>query len=291
METILKYRKYRKVYVILTWRIILSTPTVYDIATKHDIIEGAPNRTLESAILIMGNKNFRRLPITKLGKIRGILTVTDIIRAIAKVGLPDAFDEEISDWMTRIPKTVDPATSVYDATKMMSAGNFGSLLIVDHGSDILKAIITERDILRHVKDEKFEVNMKTMDKDLLTNDLIKIDKSLILEEALKIMNDARTHRILTFDGEELVGILTANSITALCSNQREEISQNRNFLKSIDANYVASNDVITMDIDNSISNAIDLMVAENIGSLPLLEDGKVVGIFSERTLIHYLAQD
>ena len=103
------------------------------------------------------------------------------------------------------------------------------------------------------------------------------------------MNDAKTHRILTFDGDELSGILTANSITQLCSAEREEISHNRNFLSSINADFVASKDIITMNYDNSLTAAVELMVKENIGSLPLLENGKVIGIFSERTLVHYLA--
>jgi len=269
----------------------LSETTVYDIATKHDIIEGAPNRTLESAILIMGTKNFRRLPITKLGKIRGILTVTDIIRAIALKGLPEAFDEEITDWMTKIPKTVDPSTTIKDATKMMSAGNFGSLLIVDHGSDILKGIVTERDILRFEQNSELDIALADIDQTLLTEGFVRVDKSVSLEDAIKMMNDARTHRILTFDGDEISGILTANSITELCSKEREEISQNRNFLKSINADFVASNNVISMDYNNTIAEAVRIMVRENIGSLPLVKDGKVMGIFSERSLVHFLGAD
>ncbi|MHA2504485.1 MAG: CBS domain-containing protein [Candidatus Kariarchaeaceae archaeon] len=268
----------------------MSEKTVYDIATKHDIMEGAPNRTLESAILIMGTRNFRRLPITKLGKLRGILTVTDIIRAIAEKGLPDGFEEKISDWMTEKPKTVTSDTSISAAVELMSQGNFGSLLIVDEGSDLLRGIVTERDILRHFKDDSFTRKLSDLDQSMISRDLVKIQKSTSLIDAIKKMNEAGTHRMLTYDGDKLSGIVTANSITALCSVEREEIAANRNFLSSITVDFVATSNVITAEVDTKLSDAIDLMVKENIGTLPLTKDGEIVGIFSERTLIHVLGK-
>ena len=68
---------------------------VFDIG-EDDIIGCASNRTIESAILILGTNKFRRLQITKLGKIEGILTVTDILKIISKVGIQAALSEKIS---------------------------------------------------------------------------------------------------------------------------------------------------------------------------------------------------
>lgn len=269
----------------------MSEKTVYDIGTRHDIIEGAPNRTLESAILIMGTKKFRRLPITKLGRIRGILTVTDIIRAIATKGLPDGFNEQISDWMTHEPKTIHPEATIDEAVKKMSEGNFGSLLMVDSENNILTGIVTERDILRHAQELNWADNLEKLQTEYLEQGFVMVLADTSLESAVVEMDKHHTHRILLQDENgELCGILSANDITSLCSREREEISHNANFLKSINASFVATRDVMTIDVSKSISEAVGLMCDRNIGSVPVTKDGKVVGIFSERTLIHYLAR-
>jgi CBS domain-containing protein len=105
------------------------------------------------------------------------------------------------------------------------------------------------------------------------------------------MNKHHTHRILLKDEQGgLCGILSANDITSLCSREREEISHNTNFLKSINASFVATTDVMTIESVRSVSDAVSLMCKHNIGSLPVTKGGKVIGIFSERTLVHYYAK-
>lgn len=275
--------------------ILITQKTIIEIATTVDsgIIEGAPNRTLESAILIMGRKKFRRLPITKLGKIRGILTVTDIIRAISLKGLPDAFDEPISDWMTNTPRTMLSNTTIIQASKVMSEENFGSLLIVEHEDpEMLSGIVTERDILRFYRNDDWE-NLKLSDlpKEILTKGLVKVNYRESLENAIKLMYNNQTRRVLNIDENgKLMGILSANDITTLCSKEREEINENPNFLKSLTTHFVGSKEILTTTMDVSLKEAVETMCDNNIGSLPIVENNEIVGLISERTVVHIIAK-
>ncbi|OLS25113.1 MAG: Inosine-5'-monophosphate dehydrogenase [Candidatus Heimdallarchaeota archaeon LC_2] len=275
--------------------ILITQKTIIEIATTVDagIVEGAPNRTLESAILIMGRKKFRRLPITKLGKIRGILTVTDIIRAISEKGLPEAFDETISDWMTDTPRTILSSTTVIEASKIMSKENFGSLLIVEpEDPEMLSGIVTERDILRLYRNDDWE-NLKLSDipKDLLTKGLVKVNYKETLQNAIKLMYTHHTRRVLNVDDTgKLIGILSANDITTLCSKEREEINENPNFLKSLTTHFVGSKDILTTTMDISLKEAVEIMCENNIGSLPILENNDIIGLISERTIVHIIAK-
>lgn len=47
---------------------------------------------------------------------------------------------------------------------------------------------------------------------------------------------------------------------------------------------------ITCDAGNTVEQAIDLLAMHRIGALPVLEDGRVVGLFSERDVIYQLHQ-
>lgn len=50
-------------------------------------------------------------------------------------------------------------------------------------------------------------------------------------------------------------------------------------------------DVVTIDGDRTVEQAVTLLAERRIGAVPVLEDGQVAGIFSERDVIYCLARD
>jgi len=52
-----------------------------------------------------------------------------------------------------------------------------------------------------------------------------------------------------------------------------------------------SADVISCDSGTPMRNAIALLAGKRIGAVPVMQDGSVVGIFSERDVIYMLAQE
>ena len=52
----------------------------------------------------------------------------------------------------------------------------------------------------------------------------------------------------------------------------------------------ASADVISCDVTTPVSDAVAMLADKRIGALPVLENGSVVGIFSERDVIYCLAK-
>lgn len=53
----------------------------------------------------------------------------------------------------------------------------------------------------------------------------------------------------------------------------------------------ASADIIASTIDTPVREVIALLAGQRIGAVPILEQGKVVGIFSERDVIYRLAAE
>ncbi len=265
---------------------------VLSIGTKHDLIESAPNRTLESAILIMGSRKFRHLPITKLGKIRGILSVSDIFRTIKEHGLPDALSVNISEVMTEEPIQVIPELLVEKAICLMVEKNIGSLLISDEENGTLRGIITKRDILKNYELESFsKLKLIDLGAELLKKEVNPISCDAPLVYALIEMSKKKLDRILTHNKDgKIDGILSANDITRLCATEREEISNNSNFLDALHVNYVASKKLISIGSDSTVADAIVLMKEHNIGALPIYDDDdEVIGMFTEGMYLRLLA--
>ncbi len=52
-----------------------------------------------------------------------------------------------------------------------------------------------------------------------------------------------------------------------------------------------SGDIITCEVGMKVRDVIALLAEKRIGALPVMQDGKVVGIFSERDVIYKLAAE
>ncbi|MCA0910150.1 CBS domain-containing protein [Qipengyuania gaetbuli] len=53
----------------------------------------------------------------------------------------------------------------------------------------------------------------------------------------------------------------------------------------------ASSDIISVEVGQSVREAVRILATKRIGALPVLEQGRVAGIFSERDVIHRLADE
>jgi len=52
-----------------------------------------------------------------------------------------------------------------------------------------------------------------------------------------------------------------------------------------------SSDVISCSVDGEVRDAVRLLASKRVGALPVMEGGRVVGIFSERDVIYRLAEE
>jgi CBS domain-containing protein len=52
-----------------------------------------------------------------------------------------------------------------------------------------------------------------------------------------------------------------------------------------------SSDVISCSVDGEVRDAVRLLASRRVGPLPVMEGGRVVGIFSERDVIYRLAEE
>ena len=53
----------------------------------------------------------------------------------------------------------------------------------------------------------------------------------------------------------------------------------------------SSSDIISCDVEAPVREVVAIMAGKRIGALPVMQDGKVVGIFSERDLIYRMAEE
>jgi CBS domain-containing protein len=109
---------------------------------KTTLYTVSPTTTLGEAVSLMAQHHVGSTLVMDGPQLIGIFTERDTVRAISQSH--DAPDHEISSWMTRDPKTVEPDVDVDDALKTMLANGFRHLPVVENGQVI--GMVSMRDL-------------------------------------------------------------------------------------------------------------------------------------------------
>ena len=127
---------------------------VRDLMTKDPITVG-PGLALDDAYALMVEHEIRRLPVLQHGKLAGIVTLSDIQRALPAVApgttangsLPSSI-LTVGDVMSPDPITVTPGDTIQEAAEQMLENQVSALPVVEDGRVV--GIVTESDIFRLV---------------------------------------------------------------------------------------------------------------------------------------------
>jgi CBS domain-containing protein len=180
----------------------LEEPILMDVMTPPFNIL-APDATLGEAAKVMSEKK-GRLVVFEGENVIGIVTASDIVREIAKLGsrfdFKNAYSGEIYE--------EDPQTRVELVVQLMDKRRVGSVLI--SAGRFSRGIFTERDLLRSVLTSEF--SMSSHIEDYATHYLITAEKGINGLEAAKTMIERHVKRLPLTRSGEIVGIVTARDL-------------------------------------------------------------------------------
>jgi acetoin utilization protein AcuB len=131
---------------------MLAKRLVADIMTSNPV-SVTPRNAIRTAINLMREGGYRRLPVVDRGRLVGIITDRDLRRAanspfVVREQWYDNFildHIEVGSCMTPNPLTIEPSATVAEAAATMRNHKIGGLPVVVDGQ--LMGIITETDLL------------------------------------------------------------------------------------------------------------------------------------------------
>ncbi|MGE5626774.1 MAG: sigma-54 dependent transcriptional regulator PrdR [Solirubrobacterales bacterium] len=113
-------------------------------------------------------------------------------------------------------------------------------------------------------------------KDIMTMDFIEVNKGETIKNASNKMIQRYRDEVLIVDEDHyLKGVFTMKDLARI---EKEKVSYDDPVIKH------AVKDIISIDPLKSARNARDLMVKKKIGRLPVLKDGKVIGIVTSENI-------
>ncbi|HYV91122.1 MAG TPA: CBS domain-containing protein [Chitinophagales bacterium] len=103
-------------------------------------------------------------------------------------------------------------------------------------------------------------------------------------DALKVMAEKNVAGVLVMEGEKLVGIFTERDYA------RKIILKGKTSAESKISEVMVSN-LITITPDNDISDCMRLMTNKTIRHLPVVENGKLVGLISIGDVVRTIIEE
>ena len=115
---------------------------------------------------------------------------------------------------------------------------------------------------------------------IMTSNPLTVSPETSLGKTLRLMKENQYRHLPVVDGERLVGIVTDRDVrlamnSPLVLHDRED---DQALLQHIPAGAVMTSDPLTINADDPAALAADLMRSYKFGSLPVLKQGKLIGI-------------
>ncbi len=120
-------------------------------------------------------------------------------------------------------------------------------------------------------------------KNRMTKDPITISANAPITDAVALMREKNLKRIPVMDRDKVVGILTQSDVQKVSPTKATSLSifEINYLLSKTTVKDAMTKKPITIDSDSLLEEAAVIMRQERIGTLPVVENGKLVGIITE----------
>jgi CBS domain-containing protein len=128
-------------------------------------------------------------------------------------------------------------------------------------------------------------------REIMSTDVATVARNDELTIADDIMNMRRIRHLPVVEEGRLVGVLTQRDLfhAALSTALNFGTKAQKEFLKTVAVKEVMTEDIRTIAPSADVKEAARLLVQHKIGCLPVVENGKLVGIVSETDLLKVIA--
>lgn len=281
-------------------RISEKTGDIMGIASNN-VITIPPTMPIIEAVKTMLNHGFRRIPVTDAGTnhLKGIITSNDIVDFLGggkknllvknkfKGNLLAAVNGSISEIMETNVISLNVKDSLKDALNTMLKEKIGGIPITDEDGAV-KAIVSERDFVFLISGI---VTGNTVE-GFMSKKIVTAPSDMSVGAAAKSMINNGFRRLPVLRDNVLIGIITASDIMRFLGDGDmfdRLVTGNAREVFQVPVSTLLTREIIFTKSDVDLGEAANVMMDKDVGSLPVLEDGELKGIITERDLVRAMA--
>lgn len=253
-----------------------------------DIMTAAPvtvdaGASLEEAMRLMDEHDVRHLPVLRGAELLGVISDRDLLGATgwqpASMRAPGG-PETVGELVQSRPVTATPDDTVVMMAVDMVSREIGCLPVLSEGA--LVGIVTEMDLLEsyigisHSNESSLALHAPTQD--LMSTRISSLGPEATLGEALELTEARHVRHLPVVEEERVVGILSDRDLRRATARDHGPETPVRELM---------SRDPLTVDPEEPLSRAAACLFEARISSLPVVDDGRLVGILTLGDLLDY----
>jgi PAS domain S-box-containing protein len=175
---------------------------------------------------MLSQHNVKRLPVLKDDKLAGVVTQTDLVRALTWYGMW----KNVSEIMNKKVAFIEKKAKVSDAAKVMGDRNI-SCIVVKEEEEVI-GVVTERDLLNRVVAQQCDARELSVEK-IMSSPVVTIPSSFSVFSASRALEEMNIRRLVIMEGKKLRGIITQTDIFEAIKNKFQE--EEDNYIKLLES--------------------------------------------------------
>ena len=256
---------------------------------SEDLITIDKDQSLSDALKLLRKHNISRLPVTNNKELVGIISERDIANKLGSSKSenmpPSRF--HISSVMVKDVITVLETMQLGDVAELMLENGIGSVPVLD--DDKMVGIVSKADFVTLAVGIVFD---KITVKEIMTKDVVAVSPSDRLIHARRQMLDAKVGRVPVIEEDELKGIITSKDLMRAFIDFRKSVPEKyqKSQIKEVLVEDVMSSNPSSVSKEMSITEVSKIMIETGFNGLPVVEDGKVIGIVTQPDILRLIAK-
>ena len=262
------------------------TRKAQDIA-NYGLVTVKKDTSVYAAAGILIKNNISGLPVVDDTGLVGIISEKDVLRLLRDT---EFLTSSVEDYMTRDVVCFDEEDSIVDICNCLMNNSFRRVPITYEGK--LTGIISRADLIKsciHKFKPKEQVGESAKGKerfqakDVMQCGLLTVKRETPIYEAMEIIATRNiTGLPVVDDGMNLVGIVSEKDVLRLLCDPNAKLGNAEDFM---------TEEVVSFNHEDSVFDICDCLVNNNFRRVPILNQGRIVGIISRVDLILYILKN
>lgn len=265
----------------------MSEPTLISDIMQYGLVTVGPETSGHEAIRLLVEKDISGLPVVDGTRLVGMISEKDILKMVVR---SDSVPGSVSEFMTTDVVTCDEDASISEVCTSLAEHSFRHIPAM-RGRKLV-GIVSRSDLIRafqgrfkpdglgsdHLADAS-----RPVARDVMTYGLLTVTSETPVYRAMQMLASREiTGLPVVDDAMRLVGILSEKDIIeVLCDPQAAS--------KTVGELMTA--DVVSFDEDDCLMDICDCLARSDFRRVPILNNGKLIGIVSRRDLIVFLLKN
>ena len=245
----------------------------------------SPDEHLTDVLKKMGNLDLHEIPVSQDGeRLMGVVSYGTLLKR------RNLSTSSKAGSISIMPQEITPDTMVTEVAEAFLTSGFRQIPVVSGQN--MQGMVTRTDLIGIIKDIKELRDLKVYD--IMTEDVQTIGSEDPVDAAVLSMKNLTIRTLPVVDDEgQLTGIIGIKQVANYNwrEKKRETVGEvtGDNSPVEIKVSSIALSSVYTVRSTSTLGDAVDEMLKHNISTLPVVDEGDLVGILTKYDIIELLA--